>query len=131
MRWFLTGIVFNLAFVVSALAQDQSGATHAPNFGEVLFKMLPMFLLVYLIFHLMVIKPQQRKMQDQQKLLESLKKGDSVVTTGGIVGKIALLESDHLVLEIASNVRVKMLRENIVRKYEKASEKVAEKTKAA
>ena len=105
--------------VNSALAQ---GATSAPVAGgeqpslfSALVQMLPMLAICYLIFYFMVMKPQETKTKKHRELLDALKKGDSVVTTSGIVGKVSGIESDHVNLEIAPNVKVKLLRSHIAR----------------
>ncbi len=78
--------------------------------------MLPMFIMVFFIFYFMVMKPQQAKLKAQQNLLTGLKKGDTVVTTSGMIGKIAGVEKDHVSVEVAANVRVKMEPTAIARK---------------
>jgi preprotein translocase subunit YajC len=70
--------------------------------------MLPMLAVCYLIFYFMVVKPQDTKMKKQKQLVDTLKKGESVVTTGGIVGKIAGTEKEFVLVEIAPNVKIKM-----------------------
>jgi preprotein translocase subunit YajC len=63
----------------------------------------------------MVIRPQEKKTKEHKALLESMKRGDSVVTSSGIVGKVSGIEGDHILLEIAPNVKVKFLRQHVVR----------------
>jgi preprotein translocase subunit YajC len=96
--------------------QVASAPMPQPSFGDMLVRFLPMFLMVYLIFHFMVLKPQNQKLKAQQELLASLKRGDGVVTTGGIIGKVAGIESDHVVMEIAPNVKVKVERAHVQRR---------------
>lgn len=108
--------------------QPEQDPNQRPGFGDVLFKMLPMFCMVFFIFYFMVIKPQQQKLKSQQDLLQSLKKGDSVVTSGGIIAKVAGVESDHVLLDIAPNVRLKLEPSHIAKRFEKNPQ---EKDKAA
>ena len=100
-----------LFFADIALAQTAApaagGPPAAPGFAEVMIQMLPMFVAVFFVFHLLVTRPQQQKLREQQKLLDGLKRGDSVLTSGGILGRISAIEKDHVLLEIAQNVRVK------------------------
>jgi preprotein translocase subunit YajC len=120
----LFGVSFG-QFIGHAMAQvstAQGGAAQAPTPGAeaptlfgALIDMLPMLAVCYLIFYFMVIRPQERKTKEHKTLLESMKRGDSVVTSSGIVGKVAALESDHIILEVAPNVKVKFLRQHIVR----------------
>ena len=108
------------------LAQEAAPTAPAqPGLLEILPKMVPMFLMVFGIFYLMVLQPQKAKLQQQKKLLGELKPGDMVVTTGGIIGKVAANKPDHVLLEIASNVKIKVEPAHIVKPVEKeaASEK--------
>jgi len=91
------------------------GGDQAPSLFGALIDMLPMLAVCYLIFFFMVIRPQEQKTKKHKELLESMKRGDSVVTSSGIVGKVAALESDHVLVEIAPSVKVKFLRQHIVR----------------
>jgi preprotein translocase subunit YajC len=107
----------------SAQAPAVDTATTAgqrPSLGEVLSRMMPMFVIVFFIFYFMVIKPQQAKLKTQRLLVEGLKKGDSVVTTGGLIGKVVSVEPQHVVLEIAANVKVRVERSHIERREDAA-----------
>ena len=79
--------------------------------GDIFMSLLPL-ILVFAIFYFLLIRPQQTKMKQHRSMLEALKKGDQIVTGGGIVGKIVRVEqSDNtLVVEIAPNGQVKVLR---------------------
>jgi preprotein translocase subunit YajC len=80
---------------------------------------------IFLIFYFLLIRPQQRKQKDHEKLLESVGRGDRVVTTGGIHGVVTGAEKDVLTLEIANlrgeRVRIKVDRARIDRRLEKAA----------
>jgi len=104
-------------FVLNAQAKG-ADLPPQPSFAEVLVKMAPMFLIVFFIFYFMVIKPQQLKLTQQQSLLGSLKKGDQVVTSGGIIGRVFAVEEDCIVLDVSNNVRLKFERANIVKRKE-------------
>ncbi len=87
-----------------------------------LISMLPMLIICYFIFYFMVIKPQDARNKKHKTLIDSLKRGDSVVTSSGIVGKIAGVEKEYILLEIASNVKIKVLQAHVVaREVEQAS----------
>jgi preprotein translocase subunit YajC len=90
----------------------QAGAPEASPFS-----MLVPMLAIFLIFWLLLIRPQQRKQRDQEQMLKSIEKGDDVVTTGGLHGKVVGLTDDTLTLEIAAvkgeKVRVKVSRARI------------------
>jgi len=79
--------------------------------GDIFMSLLPL-VMVFAIFYFLLIRPQQAKMKAHRAMLENLKKGDQVVTGGGIVGKIVRVEQSDssLVVEIAPNVQVKIVR---------------------
>lgn len=114
-----------LGSVAEAYAQAPVAPSQVPGPGQTLVKMLPMFLVVFMIFHFMVIKPQQQKVKSQEELLGSLKKGDGVVTSGGLFGKVSAIEEEHVLLEIAPNVKVKVERTSIARRDTKPPAKAA------
>lgn len=67
-----------------------------------------MFALIIFIFYFMIIRPQSKRQKERGKMLEAMKKGDKVVTNGGLHGKIVGMEEKTLLLEIADNVKVKV-----------------------
>lgn len=73
------------------------------------------FLLIFIIFYFLLIRPQQKKQKQLQALLDTLKKGDKVVTTSGIWGTITNLGKQTVTLQIADNTKIKMQRENVAR----------------
>lgn len=78
-----------------------------------LISMAPM-LLIFVVFYFMLIRPQQKKFKEHTALLAGLKKGDEVVTSGGIIGKIVQAEKDGVTtVEIASGVIVKVTKQSI------------------
>lgn len=68
---------------------------------------------IFAIFYFLLIRPQQRKAKAQRMLLERLKKGDQVITQGGVYGKITALADNIVILEIADKVRIKVARNYI------------------
>lgn len=69
---------------------------------------------MFVIFYFLLIRPQQKQAKEQQALLAALKKGDEVITTGGLVGKIfAVLDERFVMLEIASGVKVRLLKSSV------------------
>lgn len=109
----------------AAFAEAQGGsappAAAAPSFGELLFQMLPMLAIVYFIFYFIVVKPQQDKARSQDQMFKSLKRGDNVVTSSGIHGKVASVEDGAVSLEVSPNVKIKVESGHIVRKDEPKS----------
>ena len=71
------------------------------------------FALIILLFYFLIIKPQRKQQKTRDSMLKSLRKGDSLVTNGGILGKIVDIHDDVLVLEISKGVNIKIKREFI------------------
>jgi preprotein translocase subunit YajC len=113
-------LIAGLLFVAeTAFAQGQAGGPPAQSFSEMLTRMLPMFAIVFMIFYFMIMKPQQDKLKAQKQLLESLKKGDWIVTSAGILGKVAGVEKDFVLIEISNNVRIKVEISHVTKRLEK------------
>ena len=71
-------------------------------------------ILIFVIFYFLLIRPQQKKTKEHQVYLTNLKKGDGVVTTGGLHGEITGITDSVVTLEIADNIRVKVSRQHIL-----------------
>lgn len=68
---------------------------------------------IILVFYFFMIRPQQKKQKEQKKFTEELAKGDTVVTIGGVHGKVAAIESDTVVLEVDKGVKLTFERSSI------------------
>ena len=96
--------------ISTALAQ-----TAAPGAGGVadLMSFLPL-VLIFFVFYFLLIKPQQKKMKEHKDMLETLRRGDRVVTGGGIIAKVVKVgPEDEATLEIAEGVQVKVVKSTI------------------
>ena len=82
--------------------------------------LIAMFVLMYFL----LIRPQQKRAKDHKNLLKALKKGDEVVTNGGVVGKVKSVDESFAVLEIAEGVVVKVQKQGINQKMPKGSAKL-------
>lgn len=82
------------------------------GFESILSSILP-FLLIILIFYFLILRPQQKRQKERVRLLESVKKGDRVITAGGIHGTVEGIEDKVLLIKIADNVKVKMERSSV------------------
>jgi preprotein translocase subunit YajC len=103
---------FSNLLVASAWAQDAAAPATAGGSSStsMLMNFLPL-VLIFAVFYVLIIRPQQKKMDEQQKMIKALRKGDRVITTGGIHGKITKLDGDdNLIVEIADNVNIKVTR---------------------
>lgn len=93
-------------FFPPAYAQGAGGADGLTAF-------LP-FVLIFVVFYFLLIRPQQKRAKQHREMVQQLRRGDKVVTAGGIVGKVARAPEDGEVeVEIAEGVRVKIVRETI------------------
>ncbi len=99
-----------LMFVTPAFAQAAGAAAPDGGVGDILIQLAPILLLV-VIFWLLIFRPQQKRMKAQQAMLVGHPRGDTVVTTGGIVGKVTkAVDGEDLEVEIAQGVQVKIVR---------------------
>jgi preprotein translocase subunit YajC len=89
-------LMLSLGFV--GQAQQPSGAARA-------LSLLPI-VLIFVIFYFLLIRPQQKRQKEHHKMLESITKGDRVLTSGGMIGTVVGIDADKVVLKIADNVKV-------------------------
>ena len=92
---------------MTGIAYAQAGATPAAGGGLAGF--LPL-ILIFVVFYFLLIRPQQKKAKEHQNFLTNLKKGDDVMTSGGIHGRITGMTDTIVTLEIADGVRIKVNR---------------------
>jgi len=85
--------------------------------------------LMFGIFYFLLIRPQQKKAREQKDMLNELKRDDTVVTTGGIYGKITGVTDTIITLEIAPNVRIKVTKSSIASKASTEAKPADDKTK--
>ena len=95
--------MLGLAFAMGTPPGGQGAAAG----GTAAFMNIIPLVFMFAIFYFLLIRPQQKKAKEHRALLESLKKGDKVVTAGGLHGKVTALDDKIVTLEIASGVNVK------------------------
>ena len=71
------------------------------------------YLLIFLIFYFIVIKPQRTKQKEQKSMIENLKKNDEIVTTGGVHGTIVLVKDKTVVVRVDDNVKIEFDKESV------------------
>lgn len=98
--------------------QGAPGAQGAGGFGD--WSFILMMVVIFAIFYFLMIRPQQKKQKELKELLDNLAYGDTVMTTGGIHGKITGLADAVVTLEIADKVRIKIARSAIGAVLQKA-----------
>ena len=95
-------------FVTPAYSQAAAGSSGAAGLAS----FLPL-VLIFVIMYFLMIRPQQKRMKEHRALVEGLKKGDEVVTQGGLVGKVTSVRDNELEVEIAPGVKVRVIRSTI------------------
>ena len=93
-----------------AYAMGQGGGAELGAGGFASF--IPL-ILVFVIFYFLLIRPQQKKAKEHREMVGNLRKGDRILTSGGIYGRITGLDDTTLTVEIADKVRVKLNRGNV------------------
>ena len=92
--------------ITPAYAQAAGGG----DANSMLMSLLP-FALIFVIMYFLILRPQQKKMKDHNDLVKNLRRGDTVITTGGLVGKVTkVVDDDQIEVEIADGVRVRQMR---------------------
>jgi preprotein translocase subunit YajC len=96
-------------FATPAFAQAAGGAGAAGAFAS----FVPL-ILIFAIMYFLLIRPQQKKLKEHKAMVEALRRGDQVLTQGGIIGKVTKVQEDGTVeVEIAEGVKVKVMRHTI------------------
>lgn len=83
--------------------------TAAPGGGDFFMSLLPL-ILIFVVFYMLLIRPQQKKMKEHQAMISAVKRGDQVITSGGIYGKVTKVEDTNVTVEIAKDVQVKVVK---------------------
>ena len=107
------------AFAQEAAAVAADPAMAAANPLRILFQ----FLVIFVVFYFFMIRPQQKKMKEHMTMQSTVARGDTVVTNGGIVGKVIRSNPNDLLVEIADGVRVVVVRDRILAKREENVDK--------
>lgn len=94
------------------------GGAAAGGGQSALTSMIPL-VIMFAIFYFLLIRPQQKKAKEHKALLESLKKGDQVITAGGMHGKITAVDDTVVTIEVASNVNIKFNKGHVAAVIEK------------
>lgn len=96
-------------FITPAYAQAAGGA--GPAMANQLLLIIPIFAIMYFV----VLRPQHKKLKDHKAMIEQVRRGDSVVTSGGIIGKVTKVkdEGNEIEVEIADGVKVRVIRSTL------------------
>jgi preprotein translocase subunit YajC len=116
----MTGIGSFLPLMLGAPEAAGSGGASGGG-GTQLVTMLVTFGLIIVVFYFLVIRPQNKKKKDAAKMLEGMKKGDRVVTIGGMHGSIDAVRDNEVVLKVDDNVKIKFQKSAISQVVERGS----------
>ena len=98
--------------LISPAYAQAAGAAAPGGAGGFLVQVLPL-LLIFLVFWLLIIRPQSKRMKEHKAKIEAVKRGDQVVTGGGLVGKVTKVEEGFVEVELAPNVKVRALKSTL------------------
>lgn len=113
-------------FITEAFAQSGSGS----GGGSFLVQLLP-FIMILLIMYFLIIRPQQKRLKEHREMIASIRRNDTVVTAGGMIGKVARVFDDELIVELADGVRVRVVRSTVSEVRTRADVREAEARKNA
>jgi preprotein translocase subunit YajC len=110
---------------------DAVYAQAAPSAFDALSGLIVPTVLIIGIMYFLMIRPQQRRLKEHQAMIAAIRRGDTVVTSGGILGKVTKVDDNELQVEIAEGVRIKVVRGTISEVRTKGEAPAAPKSKAA
>lgn len=96
----------------SSIAMTMASAA-GPSGGAALFLQMAPLLFVFLIFYVLMIRPQQRRVKEHAATIAAVQKGDEVVTGGGVRGKVTKVSDDEVEVEIAQGVKVRVVKSTL------------------
>jgi preprotein translocase subunit YajC len=106
----ISAVLVTLGYAGMAMAQSGKATGGA---GGAFGQMLPMMLILFAIVYFLMIRPEQKKQKERQKMLDALKKGDKVVTAGGIHGTVNSVKDKTVMVKISDTVVVEVSRGSI------------------
>jgi preprotein translocase subunit YajC len=116
-------------FITPAYAQG-AGAAGGGDMTAMILNMAPL-ILIFIVFYFLLIRPQQQRMKAHQAMVAALKRGDVVVTSGGLIGKVKSVQEDEARIELAPNVEVRVVRSSITEVRSKSDPAPANDSKPA
>jgi preprotein translocase subunit YajC len=88
-------------------------AAAAGDTNSMLMSLLP-FALIFVIMYFLILRPQQKKLKDHNEVVKNLRRGDTVITSGGLVGKVTkVVDDEQIEVEISDGVRVRQMRQMV------------------
>lgn len=109
-------------FTTTAYAQTAGGA--APGAAGIMVQVLPL-VLIFAVFWFLLIRPQQKRMKDHKAKIDAVKKGDQVITGGGLVGKVVRVDDIYVDVELGQGLKVKAVKSTLTEVVDPATAKPA------
>lgn len=94
-----------LMSALPAIAQDAS-----PSTSSVIMQQLLLFVPLILIFYFLLIRPQQQRQKQHRAMIDAVRRGDTIITSGGLIGKVTKVAEQELTVELADSVRVRIVK---------------------
>ena len=119
-------------FVIPLLMATSPAGAEAGG-GSLIASLIP-FVAIIAIFYLLIIRPQNKKRKDTEKMLSALRKGDKIITIGGIHGTVQNVKETTVIIKVDDNVKLEFLRSavsNVVSAGKEEKEKIEEKTESS
>ncbi|MCC7259533.1 MAG: preprotein translocase subunit YajC [Alphaproteobacteria bacterium] len=100
--------------LISSVQAQESGAAAAAPQQDIIGNMLPLVLIV-VVFYFLLIRPQQKRFKEHQQMIEGLRRGDKVVTGGGMIGTVKKVDTENKIVqvEIAEDTVVQVMRDSV------------------
>jgi len=98
---------FNFIDIAYAMGPAPQGGAGQGGAGSLLGSMVPL-VLIFVIFYFLLIRPQQKKAKEHKHMLDSLKKGDKIITSGGLYGVIESVGTNTVTVKVGENVKIKL-----------------------
>jgi len=106
--------------ISTAFAQETAAVAEDLTMVDYFFSMLPMILIVF-VFYFLLLRPQQKRLKEHVNMVQSLRKGDKIVTGGGLIGKVTkILDDEEVEVELSKGVKVRVVRSTITSNLSKS-----------
>lgn len=109
-------------FINPAFAQEAAALAADPAAAAAPVRLLVQFGVIFAVFYLFLIRPQQKKFKEHVAMQNAIAKGDTVITAGGVIGEVVASDENELIVRIADGVQVRVIREKILMKKENSAE---------
>jgi preprotein translocase subunit YajC len=98
-----------MMFITNAYAQAAGGGSGDSLMG-LLSSPVPVLIAIFVIMYFMMIRPQQQRQRQHREMIANIRRGDTIVTTGGLIGKVAKVDETEIQIEVAEDTRVRIVR---------------------